>query len=241
MYMMPVPVKHNIKSLIERITGLTVSRKRNDFDLIRSALIRNLQPDLAIDCGANAGQWGSGIKREFPGLRLISFEPLINSFEILEKKSRTHKDWEVHKVALSSYTGTSIMHFASNEGMSSSLNTPVLHSIVHPEIVFKESMEISVSTLDDYHLAGNRMFLKMDVQGHESELLKGATESIDSVAMIEVESSFTPLYESEVSHHELVTKLSAMGFIPYTFGNVHRDVKGRVWQLDTLLVRSEYM
>lgn len=238
---MPVPVKHNIKVLIQRITGLTVSRNRNDFNEIRNTLIRNLQPDLAIDCGANAGQWGSSIKKEFPELRLISFEPLINSFELLKNRSMAHKDWEVYNVALSSYSGTSIMHFASNQGMSSSLNKPLLHSKVHPDIVFEESAKISVSTLDEYNLTGKRMFLKIDVQGHENQLLKGAIESIRSVAMIEVESSYTPLYDSEISHHELVSQLSTLGFIPYAFGNVHQDSKGRVWQLDTLLVRSDYI
>lgn len=239
--MLPAPVKHNIKRLIEQITGLSISRNRNNFDNTRNSLIRELLPYLTLDCGANAGQWGTNFKEEFPELRLISFEPLVESFKILEEKSRKYKHWVAHNVALSSFSGSATIHFASNQGMSSSLNRPLLHSKVHPEITFEESLEVSVSTLDNFHLDGNRIFLKIDVQGHENELLLGAAESLKSVALIEIESSYTPLYDSEVSHHELLSKLSTLGFIPYSFGNVHHDLRGRVWQLDTLLVRSDYI
>lgn len=234
-------VKHNIKQFIERTTGLTVSKQKNDFNKIRSMLIKRINPDLVIDCGANSGQWGLFIKNEFPDLRLMSFEPLVSVFEELKQRIIKYNQWEVFNIALSSFSGTSLIQRASNEGMSSSLNRPILHTRVHPEITFNEGAEVSVSTLDFFNLNAEKIFLKIDVQGHEDSVLVGAKQTLSSVVMIEIESSFTPLYQSEVAHHALITKLSSLGFVPFSYGNVHQDSGGRVWQLDTLLVRKDYI
>jgi FkbM family methyltransferase len=233
-----VALKNKVKLLIQRITGLNISRHRTDFETTRNSLIQKLQPDLVIDCGANSGQWGSSLKKKFPHIDLISFEPLSTAFQALQLKSESFNSWATHQLALSSYSGIATIQVASNDGMSSSLSRPSLHVDVHPEIRFTDGQEIVVSTLDAFSFPAERIFLKLDVQGHEQSVLKGAVESIKSVVLIEIESSFTPLYESETPHHALIARLSSLGFIPFDFGNVHRDLDGRVWQLDTLLVRE---
>jgi FkbM family methyltransferase len=239
--MLPVNVKHNIKIVIERVTGLSISSNRNNFVSSRSYWINKIKPDLIIDCGANSGQWGSIINREFPKINLISFEPVSAAFEALKSKTQKSDGWQAHQLALSSYSGATKIELASNEGMSSSLSRPSLHTHVHPEISFTEGEEVLVSTLDEFNFPANKVFLKIDVQGHEADVLAGAVELVKSVVLIEIESSFTPLYDSEVPHHELIDRLFRLGFIPFNFGNVHQDSKGRIWQLDTLLVRSDFL
>lgn len=232
-------VKHNIKAFIERVTGLSISTHRNDFAISRSSWINSLKPNLVIDVGANSGQWGSAIKNEFPKISLISFEPISTAFETLKLETQKNESWEAYQFALSSQSGSTKIILASNDGMSSSLSRPSLHTNVHPEISFREGEDVSVKTLDDFDFPAERVFLKIDVQGQEFNVLAGAVEFMKSVVLIEIESSFTPLYESEVPHHELISHLIRIGFTPFNFGNVHQDSNGRIWQLDTLLVRSD--
>jgi FkbM family methyltransferase len=239
--MLPVKVKHNIKTIVQRVTGLSISSQRNDFAFSRKTWINRLKPDLVIDCGANSGQWGSALKSEFPDIRLISFEPISAAFETLKLKTHADDSWEAYQFALSSHSGSSKIKIASNEGMSSSLSNPSLHTNVHPEISFMDGEEVLIKTLDDFDFPAKRIFLKIDVQGHESQVLAGAVEFMKSVVLIEIESSFTPLYESEVPHHELISHLFGLGFTPFNFGNIHQDSNGRIWQLDTLLVRSDFI
>jgi FkbM family methyltransferase len=239
--MLPVNVKHNIKTIIEKVTGLSISRKHNDFATSRRYWIDKIEPDLVIDCGANSGQWGSIIKKEFPKINLISFEPISIAFEALKSRTQKSEYWEAHQLALSAHSGSTRMQLASNGGMSTSLNRPSLHTHVHPEIRFTKGEEVAVTTLDQFKFPAQKIFLKIDVQGHEADVLAGAVELMKSVVLIELESSFTPLYDSEIPHHELIAGLFRRGFIPLNFGNVHQDSKGRIWQLDTLLVRSDFV
>jgi FkbM family methyltransferase len=234
-------VKHNAKRLIQNLTGLSITRYRDNFGESRNSLIRRVCPDLVIDCGANSGQWGSALKHEFPELKMVSFEPVFTEFQKLQSECQKYEYWDAIQVAVSSKSGTEKINFASNQGMSSSLNRPLLHTSVHPNVDFSVGESVSISTLDEFEFEARKIFLKIDIQGHESSALEGARNTMRSVALIEIESSFTPLYEFETPHHQLIQRLTSMGFIPFDFGNVHRDESGRVWQIDTLLIKSDFL
>lgn len=239
--MLPVKVKHNIKVFLERMTGLTISSHNNDFEKFRFRLVAELDPDLVVDCGANCGQWGLRLKGVFPEVNLHSFEPIYSTFVRLKEVASKYENWRCINAALSSHSGVSTIKVASNQGMSSSLSNPSLHISVHPDIDFEKTEEVSLTTLDQYKYQFKKIFLKIDVQGHEYALLMGAIETLESVVLIEIESSFTPLYEFEIPHHKLISMLMDKGFVPIKFGNVHEDSRGRVWQLDTLLIKSELL
>jgi hypothetical protein len=134
------------------------------------------------------------------------------------------------------------INVASNSGLSSSFLKSTNHSVVHPTIYFeKNDAEIEILPLDNFMGFGSRNFLKIDTGGYENAVLDGISGKINLISLIEIESSFTPMYEGESTHHRLISRLEDLGFVPILFGNVHRDVSGRVWQLDTLLISKELL
>jgi hypothetical protein len=79
----------------------------------------------------------------------------------------------------------------------------------------------------------------LDVQGSEMDVILGSLTILEKVSVIEIESSFTPLYDGETSHHELVSKIKSLGFTPWFISTPSSDSSGRQFALDTILVSDD--
>ena len=87
---------------------------------------------------------------------------------------------------------------------------------------------------------GDRVWLKLDVQGFELEVLKGAEASLPSVACVQAELSFVPLYDGSPRFLELVKHLDARGFRLAGLEEGHDDVRtGEMLQADGIFVRDD--
>lgn len=147
------------------------------YDLPLTEMIcRLVRPgDLVIDAGANIGYTSCLMQDCLAGKgELISFEPLPELFEILKQNLSAHKNGEMihaHNLALSSTSGNAVItlpqNFANNDGVAT------LQSGAEGK-----KIEIQTTTLDSLKLVRNVRLLKMDVEGHEYDVLKGATESL---------------------------------------------------------------
>ena len=58
------------------------------------------------------------------------------------------------------------------------------------------------------------MFLKIDAQGYEAEVLAGAAGLLERLAGIQLEMSLVPLYEGERAFRAMLDELAALGFEP---------------------------
>ena len=239
-----------MKKLLNRINdslayrfGLKFIRANEKFSYSRSFLLNLVNPDLILDCGANKGQWVSDIAPLFKNTPIISIEPLNEPFLELEKLKNKFGNLQTFKFALSNESSISVMQVASNGGASSTLSSPTNHLKVNPNVTFDTKESVEVKTLDSLiELKGfKKVFIKLDLQGYEFKALQGAAELLANVALIEIESSLTPQYLGETSHHELILFLKNIGF-EYFSGSVPRtDLSGRQWDLNSLLVRSKYI
>jgi FkbM family methyltransferase len=128
---------------------------------------------------------------------ILMFEPQKNVFEILNKKLSFDKDVILENKALGSVSGEYIMYTEqSNNGQSSSLLEPKLHKIQYPNIEFNSLEKVEVTTLNEYFL--NKKFnynlILLDVQGYELEVLKGASNILNTVDYILCEVNNVELY-----------------------------------------------
>jgi FkbM family methyltransferase len=183
-------------------------------ELQRFRLLRELGIDLVVDVGANRGQYAASLRDGGYRGRIISFEPGVAAFQRLEEAAREDPDWEIHRLALTDSEGEATLNIAANEGMSSSLlEMCPAHEEAAPHAVFEATETVTTRRLDDLELGGERVFLKMDVQGAELMVLAGATRFLDRVCAIEAEVSLTELYAGQPLLDDFATYARVRGFV----------------------------
>jgi FkbM family methyltransferase len=165
---------------------------------------------VAVDIGTNSGIYAYAMARH--GATVHAFEPQPYYASII----RAIRGVIVHECALSDHEGTGrlavpVRHGAANSGGATVRQIGVEH----------ESVPITLSALDTFDLR-NVSAIKIDVEGHELAVLRGARETLERerpILLIEIEERHTlrPVMET-------VDVLADMGY-EATF----RDAQG-VWQ-----------
>ena len=150
-----------------------------------------------------------------PGAQIYSFEPLRDCYEQLAAISRHIPGIHAFHFAIGEKSETMTMHRSSQTLSSSLLKMGTLHKIAFPDTAELTTEEISVKTLAEavqpLDLKDN-LFIKIDVQGYEMQVLRGGPEVIKRAKVLIVETSFYPLYEGQAFFGEIYQTLSNYGF-----------------------------
>lgn len=206
------------------------------------SIVRNLEDSNVsnvIDVGANVGQFGLDIRRHgFKG-QIVSYEPVNETFGLLTQTTRRHQPWKAIQLGLGAAESERTINISGNDGLSSSLlEMGSLHLENFPDSATVSRQNISISTIDNQlvvlGLRPQEIMLKLDVQGFEAEVLKGASQSISKIPLCYLEVSITPLYEGEVLLLPILIELSKYG---HEVIDVFRGIKasnGQLLQLDIL-------
>ncbi len=171
-------------------------------ELRRIKLLQHYQIDLVFDIGANKGQYAMGIMDAGYSNRIISFEPLSAVHRVLTEESKGHSKWTVApRCAVGAITEEIEINISANSVSSTLLNMLDSHIDGAPESKIIGKEKVMVYPLDqigkEYIHAGDSIFLKIDVQGFEQEVLKGAEQLLGKARGVEMEISLVPLYEGQ--------------------------------------------
>lgn len=201
--------------------------------------------DLIFDVGANKGQYAEKVFAHGYGGRIVSFEPLSAPLAVLEAKSRKRPGWEVaERCCIGDRTGEIEVNISESSIASSILPLSAEHLRVSPDAAYVGIEKAPMYPLDelfDRHLGeATRPFLKIDVQGFESEVLDGARRSIPHLVGMQVELSLVDAYESQKgSFSQMIRRIEEMGFELIRFFPSFIDTAtGRWLQADGLFFRS---
>jgi FkbM family methyltransferase len=200
--------------------------------------------DLVLDVGANTGQYSSFL-REF-GYRgkVVSFEPLLSAYEQLLKRSRKDPNWIViPRTAVGERSGEITLHISGNSQSSSVLNMLDAHLFSAPESSYVGEQQVAICRLDEiarcYVEAARSSYLKIDVQGYESQVLDGASGILPLITGIQIELSLVPLYERQMLYRAMIDKLDALGYELHAVLPVFSDARsGRLLQMDGIFIRK---
>lgn len=146
---------------------------------------------------------------------ILMFEPQKNVFERLIKNIGDDKQIIAENFALGSKESTAQMYKEyANSGQSSSLMVPELHTSQYPHIIFNDTEEVLIKTLDLYLKSLNKEYnvILLDVQGYELEVLKGAAETLKNVDYILCEVNRAELYKGCPLYTEIESYLFSFGF-----------------------------
>ena len=197
-----------------------------------------------LDVGASKGQYGSWLRKAgFKG-QIISFEPVEQAHKQLVERSRKDKNWTVPPpTALGDEKGTKEINVSQNLASSSFLGISGTHLNSAQRAGYVSAETVDIRRLDavvaEHMEPDDRLFLKIDVQGYEDRVLKGAEGILPGILGIQVELSSVPLYEGQALFNEVVNHLLKRGFELYELIPGLRDKKsGRLYQFDGIFFRK---
>jgi FkbM family methyltransferase len=231
-------MKRTIRSLVKSLgyEVRTVSASR------RFRRLEQLGINLVLDVGANIGQYASSLRKSGYKGRIRSYEPLHEAFAALTSKAAHDPAWTAVNCACGARDQSATINVAKNSFSSSLL--PILERHVQnaEDSTYIKQEVISVRSLDEEILPAltpsDKLWLKIDTQGYEAEVLKGAVELLDRVAGLECELSILPLYDGQPLIDEMIRSLYKKGFrlVETTPGFFEEDT-GYPLQMDGIFLR----
>ena len=208
----------------------------------RARLLTALGITLAIDGGANVGQYAQYLRADsgYAG-RIVSFEPVPPTFAQLAERAALDPAWSVHEAGLSDAAGRAAITVpgtSSDLAAFAPLNADGL-SLVIGDKSAAQTYEVATLRLDAADVrAGDRILLKLDVQGQEPQALAGAAGILDRVVLIECECPLVPIYAGQGGFSELLDAFAALGFTPVGVHNNWVRQDGRAVDADVFLTRA---
>lgn len=128
-----------------------------------------LEIKVIFDVGANVGNWTKKVIESIPDAQIHAFEPVPNTFKLLETNTRKIQKIKRNQLGLSSVSGQLRFNYYPN---SSYLSSAFDHDLGKGG----EQLEVDVITGDEYCKTNEIEeidFLKIDTEGFESNVLMG--------------------------------------------------------------------
>lgn len=222
--------------------GIQIKRYPDHDFLRRLKLIKHFKINKILDVGANVGDYAKELRRHgFTG-KIISFEPLSETFKTLEKNASKDNKWEIAHIALGDVDCESEINIAGNCHSSSILEMLPSHVNSAPTSAYIGKEKIKVNKLDtifsNYYNEGDDIFMKIDTQGYELNVLKGCLNSFPLIKGIQVEMSLVHLYNGGILYKEMIEYIESFGFKLYSFENGFSNPEtGELLQIDGIFFK----
>jgi len=141
---------------------------------------------VVLDVGANVGSWTAALLSLAPEATVFAFEPSQAAFRRLADRFSDSPQVTAIQAAVGRANGDATL-WADSAG--SGLASLTRRRLDHFGIDFSHSEEVSVITLDSWRLDSGvtPILLKMDVEGHELDVLVGAPELLKSIKVVQFE------------------------------------------------------
>lgn len=228
--------------------GLEIRRSEwVDRDFPRLAhMLKSHGVSTVLDVGANVGQFARSLLDGGYDGRIISFEPIPEAHAALVSAAANFSSrWIVAPpVAISDRAG--VAHFHVSLNLASSSLRAVLDASVRaaPESGVASQIEVRTERLDvllqDLNVDSARAFLKIDTQGTEDDVLRGAGEALSELIGVKLEMSLQQLYDGQAPAYVLDGLLREQGFEAWGLEPGFRDrASGRLLQYDGVYFRAQ--
>jgi FkbM family methyltransferase len=210
----------------------------------RALLLDHLGVDLVLDVGANVGQYaGIHLRRwtRYEG-RIASFEPVGSCFAQCAAAAAEDPSWEAFPYGLSNVEDTVPITVPAGQEDLSSLHGFTAAGAKMIETTTASVEHVNLRRLDDVigevSRSSDRLALKLDVQGHEAAVLRGAERTLKRVVLVECEMPLVPMYDGQPTFATLLGLLAGSGFGPVGMASNYVDPQtGCAMDADVLLIR----
>ncbi len=215
------------------------------FEMLARGIPRD-EPIVAVDVGAHTGRVAARIREVFANARVYAFEPAPGPVSVLRRRAERDPGIVPVELALGSVPGETTIYETRNPHYSSLLKpaeSAVRETAGSAAVVGRA--DIHVSRLDDWAAragVGRIDLMKLDVQGYELEVLRGAGALMESVRAVYAEAHLTPAYEGAASFSEIDLLLRRHGLVVHQVHELMtRGDELQTVQLDALWLRQDLL
>lgn len=189
-------------------------------------------PGGYIDVGAYKGDWTRMANRLLGNRPSLMVEAQSGLIPALKEFAATRAGLEIAHAVLSSTAGQEVTFYEMGTGSSMFAESSNASRI---------AVNVATQTLDDvaadFLRAANDIFLKIDVQGAEMEVLGGATNVLDQAALVQLEVAMLAYNEGAPLMPDVVAWMAERGWLPTEISGFSRP-SGPLVQIDLLFARE---
>jgi len=210
-----------IRKLVNRI-GFDVVRfpNRRSYEWHVLQLFDHLKIDTVLDVGPNHGQFASNLREFGYSGWIYSFEPVKSIYDALETRMAGDNRWRGFNCALGEVDERLSMNVSKGDGQASSFLTfnedgperwGDAHRVARTEEVEVRRLEHVLDLIVAERPRGG-IYLKLDTQGLDLTVLRGAGEKISLIDGMQAEIAAHQFYEGMVSFGEAISAYQKLGF-----------------------------
>lgn len=230
---------------VARKCGVNITLAANTLEHKRAEILKSYEISVVLDVGANLGQFAREVRQTGYRGRIVSFEPVSKTFEALVEIASEDPHHDCMKLALGDEDRTMTIHVSEGHASSSILQSVPSLVAAAPSARQVASEEIAVARLDTIRTRAiqeaDRVYLKIDTQGYEDRVIRGASNSLSQVFAIEVEFSLVELYKEQALLPHIWEMLLNLDFHPIWIERCFSDpVTGFMLQCDSIFLRNKH-
>ena len=221
----------------EKVAPSNISR-------LLQTLFNNLDIDCVLDVGAHVGEYADFLRSGVAYNDLIiSFEPVEENIHLLREKSRDDPKWDVYGFALGGEDAEKAINVMNATALSSFLEpdhsnsdlVSTYHKVRHRQTVQVKKIDSIIADLRGRRKIGN-MFMKIDTQGYDFQVIIGAERTLAEILGIQMELSAQPMYRNVPRYFEVLQQMCQRGFDLAGMFPVAQDSLLRLIELDCILI-----
>lgn len=188
-------------------------------------------PSTVLDIGAFEGEWTIMCSGIFTNANYFMFEAQESKIDKLKAIKSNKIDFHI-----------GLLGPESNQKSKFYINETVSSALPETEKNTQDFVEIQMYTVDEVlRLKGISKvdFIKLDVQGFELQVLKGATNTLSNVEVVLMEVSLIEINKGAPLINEVMTFMADKGFFCYDICSiVRRPLDKALWQTDVIFVKQ---
>ncbi|MHB8474465.1 MAG: FkbM family methyltransferase [Gammaproteobacteria bacterium] len=206
-------------------------------------VLRDYKIDSVIDVGASEGGFGLALRRIGFAGEIYSFEPVQGAYEKLYSLATKDPRWTSFNMGLGAVTATATINVSRFSQLSSFLHANRYGLDNWENMEVERRQEVEMHTLDECFQQGmlprgSRYLLKMDTQGFDLEVFKGAVSVQSEICSILSELSLIPLYHGMPHYLESLAVYEQAGFLVSGFFPITRNSTLALNEVDCFMVNA---
>ena len=222
------------------ITSSAVNQKSDNPLEILERLFSKDKVYHIVDGGASIGEISIEFATKFPNAKVSAFEPYPKYFDFLLKKCKEYPNITPLNIALSNFSGETLLSVTKSEDTSSLLDPESKESTIYGKLLEqKDKIPVKVTTLDEYFSGQAVDIIKLDLQGGEFDALRGSEGILKEgrTKAILCEVMFEKQYKNQRNWTDLVQLIESSGFELFNIYQTNFD-QGKILQADLLFLNN---